>query len=61
MDELIPTFHMVFGFPGVLGNRNMEDNSDLDDEGSGLELVHVSDVLDYLGEYGKLFNNKSQV
>ena len=25
--------------------------SDLDDEGSGLELVHVADVLDYLGEY----------
>ena len=25
--------------------------SDLDDKGSGLELVHVSDVLDYLGEY----------
>ena len=30
----------------------MENNSDLDDEGSGLELVHVSDVLDYLGEHG---------
>ena len=29
----------------------MESYSDLDDEGSGLELVHVSDVLDYLGEY----------
>ena len=29
----------------------MESFSDLDDEGSGLELVHVSDVLDYLGEY----------
>ena len=29
----------------------MERFSDLDDEGSGLELVHVSDVLDYLGEY----------
>ena len=23
---------------------------DFDDEGSGLELVHVSDVLDYLGD-----------
>ena len=29
----------------------MESYSDLDYEGSGLELVHVSDVLDYLGEY----------
>jgi hypothetical protein len=29
----------------------MESFPDLDDEGSGLELVHVSDVLDYLGEY----------
>jgi hypothetical protein len=29
----------------------MERFSELDDEGSGLELVHVSDVLDYLGEY----------
>ena len=29
----------------------MEIYSDLDDEGSGLELVHVSDVLDYLGKY----------
>ena len=29
----------------------MENYSDLDDEGSGLELVHVSDVLDYLGDY----------
>ena len=29
----------------------MESFSDLDDEGSGLELFHVSDVLDYLGEY----------
>ena len=29
----------------------MDSFSDLDDEGSGLELVHVSDVLDYLGEY----------
>jgi hypothetical protein len=29
----------------------MENYSDFDDEGSGLELVHVSDVLDYLGEY----------
>ena len=29
----------------------MENYSDLDYEGSGLELVHVSDVLDYLGKY----------
>ena len=29
----------------------MERFSDLYDEGSGLELVHVSEVLDYLGEY----------
>ena len=29
----------------------MEKNADLDDEGSGLELVHVSEVLDYLGAY----------
>ena len=29
----------------------MESYSDLDYEGSGLKLVHVSDVLDYLGEY----------
>ena len=29
----------------------MESYSDLDDEGSGLELLHVSDVFDYLGEY----------
>ena len=27
--------------------------SDLDDEGSGLELVHVADVLDYLGDFLK--------
>ena len=32
----------------------MEDYSN--EEGSGLELVHVSDVLDYLGNfYGELF------
>ena len=32
----------------------MDDYSD--EEGSGLELVHVSDVLDYLGSYyGELF------
>ena len=29
----------------------MERYSDLYDEGSGLELVHVAEVLDYLGEY----------
>ena len=29
----------------------MENYSDFDYEGSGLELVHVSDVLDYLGKY----------
>ena len=28
----------------------MEHNSDIGDEGSGLELVQVSDVLNYLGE-----------
>ena len=28
----------------------MEYHSDIGDEGSGLELVHVSDVLNYLGE-----------
>ena len=28
----------------------MENDFDLDVDGSGLELVHVSDVLDYLGE-----------
>ena len=27
----------------------MENDFDLDMDGSGLELVHVSDVLDYLG------------
>ena len=32
----------------------MDDYSD--EEGSGLELVHVSDVLDYLGSYyGEFF------
>ena len=30
----------------------MENDSDLDDEGSGLELMHVCDVLDYLGKLG---------
>ena len=33
------------------GDMDTDSFSDLDDEGSGLELVHVSDVLDYLGEY----------
>ena len=28
----------------------MENRSYLDEEGSGLELFHLSDVLDYLGE-----------
>ena len=34
----------------------MEYNYDFD--GSGLELVHVSDVLDYLGKHCLFFNNK---
>ena len=29
----------------------MENDSDLDVDGSGLELVHVSDVFDYLGKH----------
>ena len=30
----------------------MENDFDLDVDGSGLGLVHVSDVLDYLGKFG---------
>ena len=37
----------------------MEDFSD--DEGSGLELVHVSDVLDYIGEYYQLWTTDFKV
>ena len=38
--------------PGLLlVYSEMDKYSYLDDEGSGLELLHVSDVLDYLGEY----------
>ena len=33
----------------------MERYSDLYDEGSGLEVVHVAEVLDYLGEYFVLY------
>jgi hypothetical protein len=36
----------------------MESYSNLDAEGSGLELVHVSDVLDYLGNITSCHGNK---
>ena len=44
-------------FMRVLGRTwesKMENYSDLDEDGSGLELklLHLSDVLDYLGEIG---------
>ena len=45
---------IIFGIllrpvPGLFGKSEMDYYSDFGDEGSGLELVHVSDVLDYLG------------
>ena len=36
-----------------LWKTEMENNSDLYGEGSGLELLQVSDVLDYLGRQCK--------
>ena len=42
-----------FSYGGVSGRtwtNEMENDSDLDVDGIGLELVHVSDVLDYLGK-----------
>ena len=47
---------MLIHVPGLFCNSEMDYYSDLDDEGSGLELVHVSDVLDYLGGfYSKIY------
>ena len=58
--RLLFFFIVIFGIiltpvSGLFCKSEMDYYSDLDDEGSGLELVHVSDVLDYLG--GFLFKN----